>query len=125
MVSVKRRKWVDVPVPDFCSAGAERMTLWPAALRLLNRVRRFISDHPSSLDCTMRTAEARGSTLSKIEGRMLMRRKKFHAENSAEMLRRRSKEAAKNATVNGRPKVFIFVPSMTALDSYLLGWLAH
>jgi hypothetical protein len=112
------------------------MTLWPAALRLLNRVRRFISDHPSSLDCTMRAAEARGSTLSKIEGRMLMRRKKFHAENSAEMLRRRSKEAAKDATVNGRPKemedsengqikVFILVPSMTALDSYLLGWLAH
>jgi hypothetical protein len=106
MVYEESRKWVGVPVPDFCSAGAERMTLWPAALRLLNRVRRFISAHPSSLDCTMRTAEARG------------------------------KEVAKNRTWNERPEdmddskdranISVYAcPSLTAPGSYSLSWFAH
>ena len=58
----------DIPVPDWFSAGADRTTDSPAAVRESYRVRILISAQPSSFTRTMLLARA-------VEVRKVVRRK--------------------------------------------------
>lgn len=51
----------NIPVPDFPSAGPDRITWFPAATRELKTVRALISAQPSSFEVMMRMACVRGT----------------------------------------------------------------
>lgn len=56
---LKKGEKLAIPVPDSFSAGAERTTFSPAAVRKLNSVLILISAQPSSLESTIFAARAK------------------------------------------------------------------